>query len=169
MLTGHVTPGTATCRSRLRAGCSKAPALRLLLYRPAKQRLIGCESFEDGSAGTYSLIREDSESHFAMSIAIYPSFDIVEGGGAGHVFLGVSAHSGFENDGFTNTPSGGSTAESAPFVFFAGGGYGIEVAHLRLSTVLAASLTTEASAVRYWPAGFLSLGGDITLWNGRTD
>jgi hypothetical protein len=120
-----------------------------------------------GGNAAYGLVRQASESHWAASIAMYPSVNITEDGRAGHVFGGLSAHTTFKNDGFTNTGSNGSTLESDGFTAFLALGYGVEFEPLRLSALVALPISDGGSAVSYALAGFLSIGVDLALWDGR--
>ncbi len=116
-----------------------------------------------GQGTAYVLDHDGTESHWAMNFAVYPSFELVENEKAGHIFAGISAHSGFKNDGFTDTAQSGGAIESAPFIFFVGGGYGVDIDHLRFAGMLAAPL--NGSQVQYGPAAFFSFGGDLSLWS----
>jgi hypothetical protein len=126
---------------------------------------VDSSTFGGGTA--YSLVDHGTETHFALNIGVYPSVNLNDDGSAGHVFAGFSAHTGFKNDGFTNTNQSGSTLEDAGLVFFLTAGYGIEIDPMRLSAMIAYPLTHDSSPVDYAIAGFVSLGVDIELWEGR--
>ena len=119
-----------------------------------------------GGNAAYSLIHQGSEGHWAANIAFYPAVNLTEDGRAGHVFGGISAHTGFRNDGFTNTNASGSTVESTGFIYFLAVGYGIQIEPIRLSALLSLPLTDASSPVNYAVTGFVSVGVDIGLWDG---
>jgi hypothetical protein len=120
-----------------------------------------------GGGAAYSLVDQGTETHYALSIGVYPSVNLNDDGTAGHVFGGFAAHTGFKNDGFTNVNQSGSTLQDAGLVFFLTGGYGVEIDPMRVSAMLALPLTDAGSPVNYWIAGFVSVGVDIELWEGR--
>jgi hypothetical protein len=115
----------------------------------------------------YSLYDERTESHYTFNVALYPSYAFGEDGEYGHIFGGLAAHTGFKNDGFTNTATNGSTIDSAGLVFFGGAGYGISIDMVRLSAMLALPFTSYSSPIHYGLSGFVSLGVDLELWKGR--
>jgi hypothetical protein len=122
-----------------------------------------------GDNAAYGLINQGSETHWATNLAIYPAVNLSDDGRAGHIFGGLSAHTAFKNDGFTNVDQSGSTVESAGLLYFLTLGYGVEVAPLRVSALVALPLADAGSAVNYAVAGFLSIGLDIPLWEGQDE
>lgn len=117
-------------------------------------------------SGGYQLADEQSESHWALNVAVYPSFLIGEDGRFGHIFLGFSAHTQFANDGFTNVPNNG-TVEDAGLIFIGGIGYGIKVGAARFSGMMSIPFTDDQSPVHYGLAGFFTAGIDLALWEPR--
>jgi hypothetical protein len=118
-----------------------------------------------GGNSPYSLFAERSETHWTTNIAIYPSMNVATDSSAGHAFAGLSAHTGFKNDGFTNAGQNGSTLQDAGLIFFFGAGYGIDLAPAHLAAMIA--LPLSSSPIAYGLTGFLSLGADIELWEGQ--
>ena len=119
------------------------------------------------SNAQYSLYDERSESHLTLNIAVYPSVNIGRYGEYGHVFGGFSVHTGFKNDGFTDTAQNGSTIQDAGLIFFAGAGYGINVDIVRLSAMATVPFTDGGSPVNYGFSGFLTAGVDLELWESK--
>jgi hypothetical protein len=117
----------------------------------------------------YHLYDERSETHYTFSVAVYPSMNIGKNEDAGHVFGGFSAHTGFKNDGFTNTPQNGSTLEDSGLVTSVGAGYGIKLDVVRLSGMLALPLTSVNSPVNYGVMGFFNVGVDLELWESKEE
>ncbi len=128
---------------------------------------IDTSTFGHGTA--YSLVDQRTETHLALNIGVYPSVNLNDDGTAGHVFGGFSAHTGFKNDGFTNTNQRGSTVEDSGLIFFLTVGYGVEIEPMRLSAMVALPFTDSSSPVNYSIAGFVSLGVDLELWEGREE
>jgi hypothetical protein len=122
-----------------------------------------------GGTTTYGLTDERSESHWTLSFGVYPSFALGDDEEYGHVFAGFSAHTGFKNDGFTDTPSTGSTIEDAGLIWMLGGGYGITLEPLKLSAMVSLPFTSQSSPVNYGVTGFFTAGVDLELWEGRED
>jgi hypothetical protein len=116
-----------------------------------------------GGNAAYALADEGSDTQWTTSLAMYPSVNVREDGRAGHVFGGVSAHTGSKNDGFTDSPQSGSTVQSDGLVSFVGVGYGIELAPVRMSVMLAMPLVGSHAPIAYGPTAFLSLGADLAL------
>lgn len=121
------------------------------------------------SGATYHIFDERSEAHYTFNIAAYPSVALGRTGEFGHVFGGLSAHTGFKNQGFTNMVSNGSTIEDAGLIFSVGAGYGIKVDLLRLSGMVTLPLTSGDSPVNYGLGGFFTAGVDLELWESRED
>jgi hypothetical protein len=120
-----------------------------------------------GANTAYGLVQQGTETHWATNFAIYPSFNLSDDGRMGHVFGGISAHTAFKNDGFTDLNQSGSTIQNAGLVYFLALGYGASFEPIRVSALVALPLTNEGSPVNYAIAGFLSVGVDIPLWDGR--
>lgn len=117
----------------------------------------------------YRLSTERSESHVTMNIAVYPSVQLGKDGELGHVFAGFSVHTTFKNDGFTDTAQNGSTIKDAGLIYIAGVGYSISFEPMRLAAMMALPLTSATSSINYGPAGFLTVGLDLSLWESRED
>ena len=159
-------------KKRIRLGFAGNLMNYTIPYAEWQRTTCNCPgNFVDSSTvlgGTaYSLADHGTESHFALNIGVYPSVNLNDDGTAGHVFAGFSAHTGFKNDGFTDTNQSGSTLEDAGLVFFLTAGYGVEIDPLRLSAMLAYPFTDSSSPVDYAIAGFVSVGVDIELWEGH--
>lgn len=124
-----------------------------------------CADVLDGSP-SYRLVREKRENEWVASVAIYPSYAFGPEGKYGHLFGGLSTHKGFQNNGFSDT-AGGPLLESAGFVWSPGIGYGWQYEAFRIAGMLSFPITSSSSPVSYRvPTGFLSVGGDIRLWDG---
>lgn len=117
----------------------------------------------------YRLFAEKSESHITASLGVYPSFDFTGTGEYGHIFGVLAGHTGFENDGFTNTVSNGSTVSGFLFVPIVGLGYGIDVAPVHGSVMLYQPITNFDSPVYYGPAIMGTIGFDLPLWDSETN
>ena len=117
----------------------------------------------------YKLFAEKSESHITVSFGLYPSFDFTGDGEYGHVFGILGGHSGFENDGFTNTPQNGSTLSAYLFIPIVGAGYGIGAGPVHGSAMIYEPITTYDSKVYYGPGAMLTLGVDLELWDSKTN
>jgi hypothetical protein len=117
-----------------------------------------------GSATSYELHDEKSESHVALNFAIYPSVDLGVGDELGHLFGGLSFSTGFKNDGFTQTASNGSTIQETALIPIVGIGYGIRIDALRVSGMVTLPLTDSTSAIDFGVGGFVTLGVDLELW-----
>ena len=110
--------------------------------------------------GGYSLVEQKTSGHVTMNLAIYPSFAF--GPELGHVFTGFSVHSGFKNDGFTNTPSS-DQVEDAGLIFVWALGYGLDYRGLLLSMMVELPVTPGGAPISYTPGGSFSLGFKLDL------
>jgi hypothetical protein len=125
---------------------------------------------QNKNAGVYyKLVDEKSESHTALSIAVIPSIQLGDGDEYGHVFGGFTMHTGFKNDGFTNTAQNGSTIQDAGLVTIVGVGYGISLQPVRFAGMVSLPLTTGSSPINYSIGGFFTIGVDLELWESRED
>lgn len=122
-----------------------------------------------GGTATYGLTDERTESHWTLSFGVYPSVALGDDEEYGHVFAGFSAHTGFKNDGFTDTASNGSTVEDAGLIWMLGGGYGITLEPVKLSAMVSLPFTSQSSPVNYGVTGFFTAGFDLELWEGHED
>jgi hypothetical protein len=119
--------------------------------------------------GTYSLFDTRTESHFVYSVGLYPSLDVGPDGRYGHVVALLSMTNGFRNQGFTNTPSNGSTVSSTDPIVLLGAGYGIRYEGLHASALLYRPLTDASSPVDYGVGFQVTLGVDLETIRTRDD
>ena len=117
----------------------------------------------------YKLFDEKSESHITVSFGVYPSFDFTGDGEYGHIFAILGGHTGFENDGFTDSAQNGSTLSGYLFIPIVGAGYGIDVHPVHASVMIYDPLTTYASPVYYGPSAMGTIGVDIDLWDSSSN
>jgi hypothetical protein len=116
----------------------------------------------------YRLQNSGTAHREVFNVALFASQQIAHGQG-GHLFAAVGAHTGFENDGFTDDPSL-PAFKTAASVYVLGLGYGIRACPLRGSTSLAFPLTNSDSAIAYDQPQFgLTVGVDIPLWGSCRD
>lgn len=120
-----------------------------------------------GTGAAYSLMHTDSETHWTTTLAILPSYSVGEEGQYGHVFGGLTATTGFSNDGFTDTYSSGSTVSTFWPLLIASVGYGYAFDIFRISASVFRPLTSAGSPVDYSLGGFLTLGVAPRLWEGK--
>jgi len=107
----------------------------------------------------FSLVEQKSSGHITLNLAIYPSVAIGPGGRYGHFFAGLSAHSGFQNDGFTNTPAN-DQVQDAGIVFVGAAGYGVQYGALLASVILEMPITSDSDPIEYQPGASFTLGFD---------
>jgi hypothetical protein len=105
----------------------------------------------------FSLAEQKSSGHITLNLAIYPSVAVGPGGRDGHFFAGLSAHSGFKNDGFTNTPESGQV-EDAGIVFVGAAGYGIQYGALLASAIVELPIPSSNAPIQYLPGASFTLG-----------
>ena len=116
----------------------------------------------------YQLASESSEAHWAINMGAYPSYAFGPGGEYGRAFGVIAAHTGYSNDGFTNTAQSGSTISSG-IVWIFGVGYGIELSPAHLSVLAFQPVNGSGGGVSYGPGVLCTVGVDITLWGGGDD
>jgi hypothetical protein len=124
---------------------------------------MGCTPSPTCIAG-YTLVEQKSEGHVTLNLAAYPSVSLGKRGELGHVFGGLSAHTGFKNDGFTDMAQNGSGIQDAGLIFVLGAGYGVNFQNVLASAMLALPLTSGSSPVNYGVGGFVTVGTAIELW-----
>ena len=117
----------------------------------------------DSSGTHYALFSERSEGHWTISFGVYPSYAFGEHGEYGRIFALLGGHTGFQNDGFTDRPTNGSTVKTTGPVWMAGAGYGIELDALHLGALLYQPL--GESTIAYGPGGMLTVGLNVDLWD----
>jgi hypothetical protein len=122
----------------------------------------GCTQSGACSA-TYSLHDTSSETHWVYSLGLYPSVAVGDRGQWGHVFGLLGATNGFQNDGFTNTASNGSTVQSVGPIVLVGGGYGIRYEMLHANAMIYWPMSDDRSPVHYGPGGQLTVGFDFEV------
>ena len=113
----------------------------------------------------YSLFAEKGESDLVYNVGVYPSYGFGHLNTYGHVFGVVDLTSGFKNDGFTDTPTNGSSVQGVGPIIVLGVGYGLEVDVLRLAALVYDPLTDSGSPVHYGPGFMLTVGVDAELWS----
>jgi hypothetical protein len=116
------------------------------------------------SAATYKLVDEGSQERLVVNLSLSPSFTFDPR--FGHAFLLLGAHSGFQNDGFATKPNADALSGNG-LVFMVGGGYGINIEHIRISGLLYKPITSYKSAVNYSWGGMITAGIDFDIWEGR--
>ena len=126
-----------------------------------------CVLARDLTQQRYQLLRTDSETHWTTTIAVFPSYASGEHGEYGHVFGGVTATSGFQNDGFTDQLVSGSTVSTFWPLWVLSAGYGYQVDILRFSASIFRPMTSAGSPVDYSLGGYLSVGIAPRLWEGK--
>jgi hypothetical protein len=112
----------------------------------------------------YTLSSTQTETHFVWTLGVVPSYSIGPQGEYGHVFAGITATTGFQNDGFTNTPQTGSTVNTFWPLFVASAGYGASIDILRVSGALFIPITGDNPPVDYGLGFMLTLGVAAELW-----
>ncbi len=112
----------------------------------------------------YELHATATESHWVTTIAVVPSYAFGDHGEYGHAFFGLTATTGFQNDGFTNTATTGSTVNTFWPLWIASLGYGVPVDVFRFSAMLFLPLTGSGSPVSYGFGGMLTAGIAVPLW-----
>jgi hypothetical protein len=106
----------------------------------------------------YSLAEQQSSGHITLNLAIYPSVAIGPGGRYGHFFAGLSAHSGFKNDGFTNTPED-DEVKDAGIIFVGAVGYGVQYGALLASAIVELPVTSGSDPpIGYLPGASFTVG-----------
>lgn len=113
----------------------------------------------------YSLTNSQTEAHMSYSLAILPSYAFGDQGEYGHVFGGITATTGFQNDGFATQSQNGSTINTFWPLWIASAGYGVLLDDLvRLSGSVYRPLNTGGNTVNYDLGFFITAGFDINLF-----
>jgi len=116
---------------------------------------------------SYSLGTSGTESDLVYSFGIVPSYAFGDEGQYGHVFGGITATTGFQNQGFTNTQQSGSSVSTFwPFWIFSAG-YAGSIDMLRLSAMIYKPVTDESSPVNYGLGFIFTVGLAIPAWDPR--
>jgi hypothetical protein len=118
-----------------------------------------CVAGSTATGAYYQLYDERSESHLVYSFGVYPSMRVGgPGDSLGHVFLYFGGMNGFSNDGFTDTPTNGSTVSVTGPVWMVGAGYALVVDPVRLAGMAYKPLTDGSSPIDYGVGLQLTLG-----------
>jgi hypothetical protein len=120
-----------------------------------------------GSGTSYTLVKTGSDSDWTLAAGIYPSYSFGPDGRYGTAFGVLGIHSSFKNDGFTDTPSNGSSITEDGFVPYAGFGYGIHTPYFHASAMLYMPVTIDSTT--FGPGGMITLGFDLPLWTPSTN
>jgi hypothetical protein len=117
--------------------------------------------------GNYTLSSTQTETHFVWTLGFVPSYSFGPEGAYGHVFVGLTATTGFQNLGFTDTAQTGSTVNTFWPLFVASAGYGGSIDALRLSGAFFKPLTDGNSPVDYGFGFMFTVGVAAELWEPR--
>jgi hypothetical protein len=126
---------------------------------PYAEWQAGCTTGATCSGG-YSLAEQKTSGHVTLNFAIYPSYSF--GPELGHVFTGLSVHSGFKNDGFTDTPSN-DQIEDAGLIFVWAAGYGLDYRGFLVSMIAELPITPRGTPISYTPGGSFTVGAAFDL------
>ncbi|MFO0758438.1 MAG: hypothetical protein U0359_18240 [Byssovorax sp.] len=115
---------------------------------------------------TYVLSHLSSEPHFVWNLGLYPSVGLGDHARYGDIVAMLAVTEGFQNDGFAETKSvdGRLSTYVVPIV---GAGYGFRYQWARIAAGLQWPVSSAESPVQYGPSGWLTLGVDASLWNGK--
>jgi hypothetical protein len=113
----------------------------------------------------YTLVNTGKDTDWTLALGIYPSYSFGPDGRYGTAFGVLGIHTSFKNDGFTDTPSSGSSITEDGFVPYAGFGYGIHTPYFHASAMLYFPVTIDTTF--YGPGGMITLGVDLPLWKPR--
>jgi hypothetical protein len=120
----------------------------------------------EGAPGNYYVLHDErSESHLTYSLGVYPSIAFGDNAEYGHAFLLINATNGFANDGFTDTPTNGSSIRVTGPLWILGAGYGISVDWVHAAGSVFVPITDEQSPVNYGVGFQLTLGANLELWS----
>jgi hypothetical protein len=114
------------------------------------------------SGTTYALAQTGTDTDWTLALGIYPSYSFGPDGRYGTVFGVLGLHTSFKNDGFTDTPSTGSSITEDGFVPYAGLGYGIHAPYFHASAMLYVPISIDSTY--YGPGGMITIGVDLPLW-----
>lgn len=125
----------------------------------------GTPTFSSGGA-SYVLTHQSSEPRFVWNLGLYPSFGLGAHARYGNIVAMLAATQGFQNDGFTDTPSvdGKLSTYVVPIL---GAGYGFRYAWAKIAAGVQWPVSSADSPVQYGPSGWLTLGVDAPLWRGK--
>jgi hypothetical protein len=112
---------------------------------------------------SYALTSTGHDTDWTLAFGVYPSYSFGPDGRYGTVFGVLGAHTSFKNDGFTDTPSNGSSIAENGFVPFGGVGYGIHAPYFHVNAMIYLPITIDSTA--YGPGMMLTLGLDLPLWH----
>jgi len=112
----------------------------------------------------YTLSSTQTETHIVWTLGVVPSYAFGPEGEYGHVFAGITATTGFQNDGFTDTNQSGSTVNTFFPLFVASAGYAGSIDVLRLGGQLFIPITGDSPPVAYGPGFMLTVGVAAELW-----
>jgi hypothetical protein len=115
----------------------------------------------------YTLSATQTETHFVWTLGVVPSYAFGREGEYGHVFAGITATTGFQNDGFTDTNQSGSTVNTFWPLFVASAGYAGSIDVLRLGGQIFMPITGDNPPVAYGPGFMLTVGVAAELWEPR--
>ena len=115
----------------------------------------------------YTLSSTQTETHFVWTLGVVPSFALGPEGAYGHVFAGMTATTGFQNDGFTDTSQSGSTVNTFWPLFVASVGYAGSIDALRLGGQVFMPITGQNPPVSYGPGFLFTVGVAAELWEPR--
>jgi hypothetical protein len=121
------------------------------------------------TGGTYALFDERSESHLTYAFGLYPSIALGDEGEYGHAFGYLGGTNGFRNDGFTDTPTNGSTVSVTGPVWMVGGGYGADFDVVHASGMVFKPLTTQGDPVNYGIGFHVTLGLNLEVWQAQEE
>ena len=119
-------------------------------------------AYELQSGSTYALTKTGNDTDWTLAFGIYPSYSFGPDGRYGTLFAVLGAHSAFKNDGFTNSPSNGSSITQDGFVPFAGGGYSIHAPYFHASVMMYVPISIDST--NWGPGMMFTLGLDLPLW-----
>ncbi len=115
----------------------------------------------------YTLTSTQTETHIVWTLGVVPSYAFGPDGEYGHVFAGITATTGFSNDGFATTQQNGSTVNTFWPLFIASAGYAGSIDVLRLGGQVFYPFTNAGSAVDYGIGFLFTVGVAAPLWEGK--
>lgn len=116
---------------------------------------------------SYTLSSTQTETHFVWTLGLVPSYAFGPAGAYGHVFAGITATTGFQNDGFTDTQQSGSTVNTFWPLFVASAGYAGSIDALRLGAQIFKPITGNDPPVDYGLGFLFTVGVAAELWEPR--
>lgn len=112
----------------------------------------------------YRLQSTQAQAHLVYNVAVMPSYAFGEGGEWGHAFVGMTLTTGFQNDGFTNQATNGSTVNTFWPLWVASLGYSASFDPVRVSVTVYRPFTDMGSPVNYDFGGMLSIAAALPVW-----